>query len=127
MRDLLAPLREKGMKFIRPLFFIILDLFANIFNDVIYCLVCFWGQFQPEWWPSKLTFGQYDHPSKENLQNNEFFIEVILTYYSYDVFSHCDCPPTIRKKSKKKENNLDHEQNMLEEPLENRHELESKK
>ena len=43
MRDLLAPLREKGMKFIRPLFFIILDLFANIFNDVIYCLVCFLG------------------------------------------------------------------------------------
>ena len=25
---------------------------------------------KPEWWPSKLTFGQYDHPSKENLQNN---------------------------------------------------------
>ena len=35
--------------------------------------------------------------------------------------------PPYEKKSKKKENNLDHEQNMLEEPLENRHKLESKK
>ena len=87
----------------------------------------FLGQFQPEWWPSKLTFGQYDHPSKESLQKNEFLIEGILTYFNYDVLSHCDSPPAIQKKSKKKENNLDHEQNMLEEPLENRHKLESKK
>ena len=125
MRDLLAPLREKEMKFIRPPFFITLDLFANNFNDVIYCLVCFWGQFQPEWWPSKLTFGQYDHPSKESLQKNEFLIEGILTYFNYDVLSHCDSPPAIQKKSKKKEKNKDNEQNMPEEPLENRHELES--
>ena len=82
---------------------------------------------KPEWWPSKLTFGQYDHPSKESLQKNEFLIEGILTYFNYDVLSHCDSPPAIQKKSKKKENNLDHEQNMLEEPLENRHKLESKK
>ena len=102
MRDLLAPLREKGMKFIRPLFFIILDLFANIFNDVIYCLVCFWGQFQPEWWPSKLTFGQYDHPSKESLQKNEFLIEGILTYFNYDVLSHCDSPPAIQKNQRRR-------------------------
>ena len=102
MRDLLAPLREKGMKFIRPLFFIILDLFANICNDVIYCLVCFWGQFQPEWWPSKLTFGQYDHPSKESLQKNEFLIEGILTYFNYDVLSHCDSPPAIQKNQRRR-------------------------
>ena len=43
MRDLLAPLREKEMKFIRPPFFNTLDLFANNFNDVIYCLVCLLG------------------------------------------------------------------------------------
>ena len=85
----------------------------------------FWGQFQPEWWPSKLTFGQYDHPSKESLQKNEFLIEGILTYFNYDVLSHCDSPPAIQKKSKKKEKNKDNEQNMPEEPLENRHELES--
>ena len=85
----------------------------------------FLGQFQPEWWPSKLTFGQYDHPSKESLQKNEFLIEGILTYFNYDVLSHCDSPPAIQKKSKKKEKNKDNEQNMPEEPLENRHELES--
>ena len=102
MRDLLAPLREKEMKFIRPPFFITLDLFANNFNDVIYCLVCFWGQFQPEWWPSKLTFGQYDHPSKESLQKNEFLIEGILTYFNYDVLSHCDSPPAIQKNQRRR-------------------------
>ena len=46
-------------------------------------------------------------------------------YFNYDVLSHCDSPPAIQKKSKKKEKNKDHEQNMPEEPLENRHELES--
>ena len=102
MRDLLAPLREKEMKFIRPPFFITLDLFANNFNDVIYCLVCFWGQFQPEWWPSKLKFGQYDHPSKESLQKNEFLIEGILTYFNYDVLSHCDSPPAIQKNQRRR-------------------------
>ena len=102
MRDLLAPLREKEMKFIRPPFFNRLDLFANNFNDVIYCLVCFWGQFQPEWWPSKLTFGQYDHPSKESLQKNVFLIEGILTYFNYDVLSHCDSPPAIQKNQRRR-------------------------
>ena len=102
MRDLLAPLRENEMKFIRPPFFMTLDLFANNFNDVIYCLVCFWGQFQPEWWPSKLTFGQYDHPSKESLQKNEFLIEGILTYFNYDVLSHCDSPPAIQKNQRRR-------------------------
>ena len=46
-------------------------------------------------------------------------------YFNYDVVSHCDSPPAIQKKSKKKEKNKDNEQNMPEEPLENRHELES--
>ena len=64
------------------------------------------------------------HPRKV-FKKNEFLIEGILTYFNYDVLSHCDSPPAIQKKSKKKENNLDHEQNMLEEPLENRHKLES--
>ena len=49
----------------------------------------------------------------------------MLTYFNYDVLSHCDSPPAIQKKSKKKEKNKDNEQNMPEEPLENRHELES--
>ena len=43
MRDLLAPLREKEKKFIRPLLLITLDHFANNFNDAIYCLVYFLG------------------------------------------------------------------------------------
>ena len=112
MRDLLAPLREKEMKFIRPPFFITLDLFANNFNDVIYCLVCLLGAVSTRM-------------SSESLQKNEFLIEGILTYFNYDVLSHCDSPPAIQKKSKKKEKNKDNEQNMPEEPLENRHELES--
>ena len=58
-------------------------------------------------------------------KKNEFLIEGILTYFNYDVLSHCDSPPAIQKKSKKKEKNKDNEQNMPEEPLENRHELES--
>ena len=43
MRDLLAPWRKNEMKFIRPLFLITLDHFANNFDDAIYCLVCFLG------------------------------------------------------------------------------------
>ena len=42
MRDVLTPLREKEMKFIRLLFLITLDHFANNFNDAIYCLVRSW-------------------------------------------------------------------------------------
>ena len=57
---------------------------------------------KPEWWPSKLTFGQYDHPSKESLQKNEFLIEGILTYFNYDVLSHCDSPPAIQKNQRRR-------------------------
>ena len=32
---------------------------------------------KPEWFSTKLTFGQYEHPSKEVVQKNEFLIEGI--------------------------------------------------
>ena len=125
MRDLLAPLREKEMKFIRPPFFITLDLFANNFNDVIYCLVWFLGAVSTRMVALKTNIWPVWSPIQGKSSKNEFLIEGILTYFNYDVLSHCDSPPAIQKKSKKKEKNKDNEQNMPEEPLENRHELES--
>ena len=56
---------------------------------------------KPEWFSTKLTFGQYEHPSKEVVQKNEFLIEGILTYYGYDVLTYCNFPPMIEQKTTK--------------------------
>ena len=125
MRDLLAPLREKEMKFIRPPFFITLDLFANNFNDVIYCLVCFLGAVStrmvalktniwPVWSPIQGKSSKKRIPNWRNLNVLQLWCPLSLRL-----------PSCHTKKSKKKEKNKDNEQNMPEEPLENRHELQS--
>ena len=51
---------------------------------------------------------QYEHPSKEAVQKNEFLIEGILTFFDYDVMTHCNFPPTIEPKSRKTEKKKDH-------------------
>ena len=58
---------------------------------------------KPEWFPAKLEFGQYEHPSKASLQDNEFLIEGILNFFDCNVLTHCDFPPIVEKKSKKKD------------------------
>ena len=58
---------------------------------------------KPEWFPAKLEFGQYEHPSKASLQDNEFLIEGILMFFDCNVLTHCNFPPIVEKKSKKKD------------------------
>ena len=58
---------------------------------------------KPEWFPAKLEFGQYEHPSKASLQDNEFLIEGILNFFDCNVLTHCNFPPIVEKKSKKKD------------------------
>ena len=36
---------------------------------------------KPDWFSTKLTFGQYEHPSKEVVQKNEFLIEGIFDLF----------------------------------------------
>ena len=69
---------------------------------------------KPEWFPAKLEFGQYEHPSKASLQDNEFLIEGILNFFDFNVLTHCDFPPIVEKKAKKK----DHVQDPVEDPVE---------
>ena len=67
-----------------------------------------------EWFPAKLEFGQYEHPSKASLQDNEFLIEGILNFFDFNVLTHCDFPPIVEKKAKKK----DHIEDPVEDPVE---------
>ena len=69
---------------------------------------------KPEWFPAKLEFGQYEHPSKASLQDNEFLIEGILNFFDFNVLTHCDFPPIVEKKAKKK----DHIEDPVEDPVE---------
>ena len=65
---------------------------------------------KPEWFPAKLEFGQYEHPSKASLQDNEFLIEGILNFFDFNVLTHCDFPPIVEKK--------DHVEDPVEDPVE---------